>query len=199
MQGIRGGTSMAIPGTLRLGSSEGMALSADSLQTRWYAAHTCANHEKRVREHLEQKSVESFLPTYESMRRWKDRRMRLRLPLFPGYLFVRMAMADRLRVLRVPSVVRLVGINGKPSASPDEEIAALRAAQACGVRAEPHPFLSVGRRVHVKNGPFTGRQGILLRRKGNLRLVLSIDLIMRSLVIDVDGADVEPIHHQGTR
>src|ERR1043166_6488695 len=109
-----------------------MALSADSLPTRWYAAHTCANHEKRVREHLEQKSVESFLPTYESIRRWKDRRMRLRLPLFPGYLFVRMTMADHLSVLRVPSVVRLVGINGKPSALPDEEIAALRAAQAGG-------------------------------------------------------------------
>ena len=176
-----------------------MVLPADSLETRWYAAHTCAHHEKRVREHLEQKSVESFLPTYESVRRWKDRRMRLRLPLFPGYLFVRMAMADRLRVLRVPGVVRLVGLNGKPSALPDEDIAALQEALVCGVRAEPHRFLTAGRRVRVKHGPFKGRQGILLRRKGNLRLVLSIDLIMRSVVVDVDRADVEPILRRAAR
>ncbi len=176
-----------------------MVLSADSLEPRWYAAYTCANHEKRVREHLEQKSVESFLPMYETVRRWKDRRMRLRLPLFPGYLFVRMAVVDRLRVLQVPSLVRLVGFNGNPSALPDEDIAALKEAVVCGVRAEPHPFLTVGRRVQMKNGPFKGRQGILLRRKGNLRLVLSIDLIMRSVVIDVDAADVEPILHAGTR
>jgi transcription antitermination factor NusG len=170
-----------------------MVLSADSGEPRWYAAYTRANHEQRVRERLEQRSVESFLPMYETVRRWKDRRMRLRLPLFPGYLFVRMAVVDRLRVLQVPSVVRLVGFNGTPSALPDAEIDALREALVGGVRAEPHPFLTVGRRVQVKNGPFTGRKGILLRKKGNLRLVLSIDLIQRSVVIDVDAADVEPI------
>jgi len=174
-----------------------MVLSADALEPRWYAAYTCAHHEKRVREHLEQQSVESFLPMYETVHRWKDRRIRLRLPLFPGYLFVRMSMVDRLRVLHVPGVVRLVGFNGHPSALPDEEIDVLKEALVCGVRAEPHPFLTVGRRVQVKHGPFKGRQGILLRRKGNLRLVLSIDLIMRSVVIDVDAADVEPILHNG--
>ena len=169
-----------------------MVLSADALEPRWYAAHTRANHEKRVRERLEQKSVESFLPLYETVRRWKDRRMRLRLPLFPGDLFVRMAVVDRLRVLHVPSVVRLVGFNGNPSALPDEEIDALKEALVWGLRAEPYPFLTAGRRVQMKTGPFKGRQGILLRRKGSLRLVLSIDLIMRSVVIDVDAADVEP-------
>jgi transcription antitermination factor NusG len=172
-----------------------MVLSADAVGPRWYAVYTCAHHEKRVREHLEQQSVESFLPMYETVRRWKDRRMRLRLPLFPSYLFTRMAVVDRLRVLHVPGVVRLVGFNGHPSALPDEEIDALKAALVCGVRAEPHPFLNVGRRVEMKNGPFKGRQGILLRRKGSLRLVLSIDLIMRSVVMDVDAADVEPILH----
>ena len=170
-----------------------MVLSADALEPRWYAAQTRAHHEKSVRAQLEQKSVESFLPMYETVRRWKDRRMRLRLPLFPGYLFVRTALVDRLRVLHVPSVVRLVGFNGNPSALPDEEIDALKEALVWGVRAEPHPFLTVGRRVHMKHGPFKGRQGILLRRKGNLRLVLSIDLIMRAVVIDVDAADVEPV------
>jgi transcription antitermination factor NusG len=173
-------------------SPAGALLSADCLDSRWYAAYTCANHEKRVREQLEQRSVESFLPVYETVRRWKDRRMRLQLPLFPGYLFVRMAAVDRLRVLQVPGVVRLVGFSGQLAALPDEEIEGLKKGLSGGVRAEPHPFLTVGRRVRVKRGPFEGRQGILLRRKGKLRLVLSIELIMRSLVIDIDIADVEP-------
>ena len=160
---------------------------------RWYAAYTCANHEKRVREQLEQRLVESFLPVYETVRRWKDRRMRLQLPLFPGYVFVRMALVDRLRVLQVPSVVRLVGFNGQLASLPDEEIEGLRKGLGAGVRAEPHPFLSVGRRVRVTKGPFEGRQGILLRRKGKLRLVLSIELIMRSVAIDIDAADVEAV------
>ena len=88
-------------------SQPGAALQADDLEQRWYAAYTCANHEKRVREQLEQRSIESYLPLYETVRRWKDRRMRLQLPLFPGYVFVRMVLVDRLRVLQVPSVVRL--------------------------------------------------------------------------------------------
>ncbi len=166
---------------------------ADCIELRWYAAYTCANHEKRVREQLEQRSVESFLPVYETVRRWKDRRMRLQLPLFPGYVFVRMVIVDRLRVLQVPGVVRLVGFNGQLAALPDEEIEALKKGLAGGVHAQPHPFLTAGRRVRVKRGPFEGSQGILLRRKGKLRLVLSIELIVRSVVIDIDIADVEPL------
>ncbi len=124
--------------------------------------------------------------------------MHLQLPLFPGYVFVRIGLVDRLRVLQVPSVVRLVGFNGHLSPLPDEEIEGLKKGLAGGVRAEPHPFLTVGRRVRMKGGPFEGRQGILLRRRGNLRLVLSLDLIMRSVVIDVEAADVEPVVHGGT-
>jgi transcription antitermination factor NusG len=166
-------------------------LSRDSMQLRWYAAYTCANHEKLVRERLEERSVESFLPVYETVRRWKDRRMHLQLPLFPGYVFVRMALVDRLRVLQVPSVVRLVGFNGHLSALPDEEIEGLKKGLAGGVRAEPHPFLTVGRRVRLKSGPLAGMQGILLRRKGIFRVVISIDLIQRAVAVDADAADVE--------
>src|SRR5215831_6289312 len=85
---------------------------------RWYAVHTNANHEKRVALLLEQRSVEHFLPLYESVRRWRDRKKRLQVPLFPGYLFVRLALQDRLQVLQVPSVVKLVGFNGQPAALP---------------------------------------------------------------------------------
>lgn len=183
---------MAISQIPTLDSASGALLLADCLDPRWYAAYTCANHEKRVREQLEQRSVESFLPVYETVRQWKDRRMRLQLPLFPGYLFVRMAVVDRLRVLQVPGVVRLVGFNGQLAALPDAEIEGLKKGLAGGVRAEPHPFLTVGRRVRVKRGPFEGRHGILLRKKGKLRLVLSIELILRSVVIDIDVDDVEP-------
>src|ERR1700681_1143563 len=139
-----------------LDSQPGVALPADYLEPRWYAAYTCANHEKRVREQLEQRSIESYLPLYEAMRRWKDRRMRLQLPLFPGYVFVRMALADRLRVLQVPSVVRLIGFNGRLAALPDAEIERLKNGLVNDVRAEPYPFLTAGRRVRVTSGPFEG-------------------------------------------
>jgi transcription antitermination factor NusG len=178
-------------------SQPGVALPADYLEPRWYAAYTCANHEKRVREQLEQRSIESYLPLYEAVRRWKDRRMRLQLPLFPGYVFVRMGLVDRLRVLQVPSVVRVVGFNGHLAALPDAEIEGLKNGLAGGVRAEPHPFLTAGRLVMIKSGPLQGRQGILIRRKGSLRVVLSIDLIQRSIVVDVEVADVEPLPRVG--
>lgn len=176
-----------------LDSQPAAVLPADYLEPRWYAAYTCAHHEKRVREQLEQRSLESYLPVYEAVRRWKDRRMRLQLPLFPGYVFVRMALVDRLRVLQVPSVVHLVGFNGHLAALPDAEIEGLKNGLAGGVHAEPHPFLTAGRRVRIKAGPLEGREGILLRRKGSLRVVLSIDLIQRSIVVDVDVADVQPL------
>jgi transcription antitermination factor NusG len=183
---------MAVSAVQFLDPTEAGILAADSLRLRWYAAYTCANHEKRVRRQLEDRAFESFLPVYETVRRWKDRRMRLQLPLFPGYVFVRMALVDRLRVLQVPSLVRLVGVMGHLSELHDEEIEGLKKGLASGVRTQPHPFLNTGRRVRIKSGPFEGRQGFLVRRKGNLRLVLSLDLIMRSVVIDVEAADVEP-------
>jgi transcription antitermination factor NusG len=174
-------------------SQPGTALPGDYLEQRWYAAYTCANHEKRVREQLEQRRVESFLPVYETVRRWKDRRMQLQLPLFPGYVFARMALVDRLRVLQVPGVVRLVGFNGHPAALPDAEIEGLKNGFACGVRAEPHPFLTTGRRVRVRAGPLTGLQGVLVRRKNRVRFVVCVELIMRAMAVEVDEADLEAI------
>lgn len=160
---------------------------------RWYAAYTCANHEKRVSEQLGMRRVEHFLPLYSSVRRWKDRRVTLDLPLFPGYVFVKMALRDRLQVYQVPGVAHLVGFDGTPAALPEQEIDALRTSLVNGVRAEPHPFLRVGQRVRVKNGPLTGMEGVLLRRKGSFRLVISIELIQRSVAVDADAADVEVV------
>jgi transcription antitermination factor NusG len=189
---------MAISPVRNLQPVGGLVLPLDYLEARWYAAYTSANHEKRVREQLEQRSVEAFLPVYETVRRWKDRQKRLELPLFPGYVFVRMAFVDRLQVLQTPGVAKLVGFGGTPAALPEGEIEALRTSLASGVRAEPHPFLSTGRRVRIKAGPLEGKEGILIRRKGIFRVVLSIDLIQRSIMVDVDVADVDPIVHGGT-
>jgi transcription antitermination factor NusG len=159
-------------------------------EARWYAAYTSSNHEKRVALQLGQRSVEHFLPTYESLRRWKDRRVKLQLSLFPGYVFVRMALQDRLQVLQVPGVARLVGFNGTPTALPQEEIEALKTSLARGVCASPHPYLTAGRRVRVKTGSLAGLEGVLVRSKNSTRFVISLDLIMRSISVEVDGVDV---------
>jgi transcription antitermination factor NusG len=160
---------------------------------RWYAAYTYANHEKRVAAEVGVRGVDCFLPLYSSVRRWRDRRVVLDLPLFPGYLFVRLALRDRLRVLEIPSVVHLVGFRGQPAALPDEEIETMRTSFTGGLGAEPHPFLTVGCRVRIKRGPFEGLEGILKRRKKNLRVVLSLELIQRSVALDVDAADLEVV------
>ena len=161
-------------------------------QILWYAAHVCSRHEKQVARQLEERRVDCFLPVYRSVRRWKDRRKELDLVLFPGYVFVHLDLKDRLRVLQIPSVVRFVSFNGHPSPLPDAEVEVLVNGLAKGIRAEPHPYLKVGHRVRVKYGPLAGTQGILVRRKDKFRIVLSIDLIMRSVAVEVDEADVEP-------
>src|SRR5215472_4126998 len=158
---------------------DALSLSYPFLEPHWYAAYTCANHERRVAAELGARAVEHFLPMYSSVRRWKDRRVHLDLPLFPGYVFVRLALRDRLRVLQIPSVVRLVGFNGLPAALPDTEMETLRSGLSERLRAEPHPFLTVGRRVRIRRGPFAGLEGILKRKKSNLRVVISLELIQR--------------------
>jgi transcription antitermination factor NusG len=163
------------------------------VEPRWYAAYTCANHEKRVAAELGARDVEHFLPLYSSVRRWKDRRVNLDLPLFPGYVFVRLALRDRLRVVQIPSVVHLVGFGGLPTALPDTEMEIMRSGLSERLRAEPHPFLMEGRRVRVRSGPLAGMRGILLRRKGKARFVISVELIMRSMAVEMDEADLEAV------
>jgi len=173
--------------------SDGLAPPKPCAEQHWYAAYTCANHEKQVAAQLDARAVEHLLPLYASARRWKDRRVRLDLPLFPGYVFVRLALRDRLRVLQIPSVVRLVGFGGLPAALPDDQVAVLREGLDGQLRAEPHPFLTAGRRVRVVRGPLASAQGILIRTKGVFRVVLSLDLIMRSVAVELDAADLEPL------
>lgn len=188
----------ATPGLSRPRTEE-VVLPAAYLEPQWYAAYTSANHEKRVAAQLGQRSVEHFLPLYDSVRRWKDRRVQLQLPLFPGYVFVHLALRDRLQVLQIPGVAKIVGFNGTPAALPQEEIEALRASLESGVRATPHPYLKVGRRALVKTGPLKGMQGVLVKRKNRSRFVISLDLIMRSVAVEVDALELEPMGQQAAR
>lgn len=160
---------------------------------RWHVTQTYANHEKRVADHLSMRQITNFVPLYESVRQWKDRRVMLRLPLFPGYIFTRIEWQSRLRVLQVPGVARLVEFGGIPAALPEDEIDALRLGLRSGLRISPHPYLTVGRRVRIVHGPLAGLDGILSRWKGRCRVVLSLDAIQRSVAVDVDVCAVEPI------
>lgn len=172
-----------------------LALSASLVAPHWYAAYTCANHEKRVAADLSRRTVEHFLPLYDSVRRWKDRRVKLELPLFPGYVFVRLPLSERLRVLQIPGVVRLVSFNGLPAALRDDEMEILRSGLGRNLRAVPHPFLTIGRRVRITGGPFAGLEGILKRHKSQLRVVVSLDMIQRSVAVDIDVAEVCAVAH----
>jgi len=165
----------------------------DGAGLNWYALYTCPRHEKCVAQQIEQRSIPCFLPLYRSVRRWKDRRKELELALFPGYVFVHLALKDRLRVLQLPSAVRLVSFNGQPAILPEAEIEGLRQRLSrCG-SMEPHPYLTVGRRVRVCGGPMQGLEGIIVRRKDHCRVVFSLDLLMRSVAVEVDENDVEPV------
>jgi len=159
----------------------------------WYAAYTNARHEKKVAQQLQERGIEHFLPVYRSVRRWKDRQKELDLVLFPGYVFTRIDIADKLRVLQLPGVVRFVSFNGQPAPLDGEDLNALRNALLQGLRAEHHPYLTVGRRVKVVRGPLAGARGILVRVKTNYRIIISIDAIMRSVSVEINESDIEPL------
>ncbi len=160
---------------------------------RWYALHVCARHEKRVAEYLGLKTIEFFLPSYKAVRRWKNGcRMELDLPLFPGYLFVRIPLVDRLRVQRHPGVVSIIGFSNQPFALEDSEVEALRSG-LLRCPAEPYPFLTAGDQVRVHSGPFEGMVGLLVRKKKDFRVVLSINIIAKSIAVELDLCNLEPL------
>jgi transcription antitermination factor NusG len=167
--------------------------SVSTCEQRWYAVYTCANFEKRVANELEARAIQHFLPLYSSVRRWKDRRVRLTLPLFPGYLFVRLALQDRLRLLQIPYVVRLIGFGRLPTALSDEEVRVIKCGLTGQLDVEPHPFLTVGRHVRIVKGPLAGLKGFLRRKKNNFRFVVCVERIRSAFAVEVEAADVEPL------
>ena len=160
-------------------------------QINWYALYTAPRHEKKIAEQINRHGIDCFLPLYRSVRRWKDRRKELSLVLFPGYVFVRIALQNRLQVLQLPAAVRLITFNGEPAVLPEGEIENLRDRLVSSRGLEPHPYLRAGCRVRVRSGPLEGLEGIIQRGKDRCRLVFSIHLISRSVAVEVDESDVE--------
>jgi transcriptional antiterminator RfaH len=160
----------------------------------WFAVYTTCRHEKRVSQHLSQREIEHFLPIYIDQRKWRDgSKVTLELPLFPCYLFVRINRNDRARVLSVSSVLAIVGGTGRePAPLPDAAIEALQRGVAQRT-VSPHPLLTAGQHVRIRSGAFSGMTGIVARRKGGFRVVLTLQQIMQSVAVEVDEQDVEPI------
>jgi transcription antitermination factor NusG len=159
----------------------------------WYAVFTIPQHEKSAHKHLEMLALESFLPTYDSIRIWKNRqRKKVVLPLFPTYLFVRINSRERGKVLHSPGVIQIVG-NGRAHVPlPDSEIALLR--HGLDTKSiEPYRELVVGERVRIRSGVMQGVQGTLVRRMGYMKFVLTLELINQHAALQVDAKDLEPI------
>jgi len=159
----------------------------------WYAVYTSPCHEKQVASHLVVREIEHFLPVYRVNRRWKDGRIVAReMPLFPSYLFVHAGRPDRTNVLSTAGVLSIVGTSQGATPLPAAEIEVLRnGLHLCN--ATPYPFLNVGERARIRNGALAGMEGIVLRHKNSTRIVLTVDVIMKSVAVEIDVADLEPL------
>jgi transcriptional antiterminator NusG len=162
----------------------------DHYRPRWYVIHTRSRHEKRVSDQLQIKQIEGFLPLYRSRRNWNGRNAVIDLPLFPGYLFVHISLAERLSVLNLAGVAGLVSFQGAPVPLPDLEMERMRTCLSM-TQAEPVPYFKPGNRVRIVAGPLAGLEGVILRQNGQARFVLSIDLILRSVAVNVNACDLE--------
>jgi transcription antitermination factor NusG len=171
----------------------GSVLTVNDPSPQWFATYTTPRHEKHVAELLAERRIETFLPLYRAVRQWKKSSpITLELPLFPCYLFVRIIRSARGTVLGLPGVLSIVGSPKEPWPLPHFEIDALRLGAQMG-KVEPHPYLKVGERVRIKAGSMAGVEGILVRKKNEFRFVLTLEAIMRSVAVEVDANDLEPV------
>jgi transcription antitermination factor NusG len=166
-----------------------------NVELAWYAIQTFPRHEKRVTTELQEKGIRALLPLVSDKRQWSDRRVVVDTPLFPGYVFVRIAQeqSERVIVLRTASVRNFVGMRGMGDPIPDSQIDSVRAIVAKNVSFQACPFVDIGRRVRIRGGSLEGIEGILTAINGDESLVISVDLIQRSLAIRVSGFKVEPV------
>lgn len=159
----------------------------------WFAVFTVPRHEKRVEAHFCLREIENFLPLCQKSRQWKDgSKGMLQLPLFSSYIFARIGCGGRAPVLRVPGVLSIVGCGPRPLPVPDSYIHWLREGLRQG-KIEPYPYLAVGTRVRIRSGVMAGMEGVLLRRKNNFRVVLTLEMIMKSVTVEVEMEDIEPV------
>jgi transcription antitermination factor NusG len=160
----------------------------------WYAVRTLPRHEKYVAERLRLRGVEHFVPCYCKRSRWKNGTLATStLPLFPGYVFVRIANMQRVSVLSVNGVHCIVtGASRKPAALPESDMNALRS----GLHLHdpvPHEMLTAGQQVRIRSGALAGLEGIVVRTKSSLRVVITLNVIQQSVAVEVAASDLEPL------
>jgi transcriptional antiterminator NusG len=159
----------------------------------WFAVRVRSNYEKVTELHLKDRGYERFAPSYRVETQWSDRKKEVDRVLFPGYVFCRLDPNNRLPVLSAPGVVGLVGCGKIPVPIPNEEIERIQRLVESGLLVRPWPFLELGQTVLIERGPLTGMEGILVEERGECRLVLSINLLRRSVAAEVDRAWVRPV------
>jgi transcriptional antiterminator NusG len=160
---------------------------------RWYAVYTVVRHEKAADSALKKKQIETYLPLREVTSQWKDRKKRVLLPLFPGYLFVNTTLDYKLHILNTRGIVRILGVSGTPAPVPEDQIESIRRLLESKVPFDPHPYLREGKMVIVTHGPLQGITGRIVKRRGLNKLILSVDLIKRAISVEVDIEIVELI------
>lgn len=159
----------------------------------WYAIYTRHQHEKVIARLLSEKGIEVFLPVQTVVRRWKDRTKQLSLPIFPCYVFIWGSLQRRFDIVTTPGFQSFVSFGDQPVTIPREEIEAIRQAFTSGSRIEPYPFLRFGDKVRIRSGPLEGVEGILVRKKNSFRLVLSVNLLEKSVAVEIDAGLVERV------
>jgi transcription antitermination factor NusG len=171
---------------------------AASPRLAWFALQVRTRHEMGVAGFLGGKGYEFLLPRYTCRRRWSDRIKHVEAPLFPGYLFCKFDVHERMPILKTPGVIQIAGYNRVPVPIEESEIRAIQALMASGLPNQPWPFLGVGDRVRIEAGPLRGHEGILVDFKGAHRLVLSITLLHRSVAVEIDSASVKSLRSCST-
>jgi transcription antitermination factor NusG len=162
----------------------------------WYALWIRPRFEKYAAKHLRDKGYEEYMPISRSKRRWSDRMKTVETPLFPGYLFCKFDIQNRLPILIVPGVLSIVGIGKAPATIPESQISSLQQVIASGLQSGPWPFVQVGQSVSVERGPLAGLKGIVIEVKSNSRLVLSLPLLQRAVAVDIDRSWVDFAHQK---
>ncbi|MGA2133248.1 MAG: UpxY family transcription antiterminator [Bryobacteraceae bacterium] len=152
----------------------------------WFALTAKPRHEKAVAANLRNKGLESYVPLYRVRRQWTDRLQPVDVPLFPGYVFCRFAYASRLPVLSTPGVRSVVGFSNGPTPVADDEISNIQAIQASGLPMQPWPYLQAGQKARIERGSLAGLEGVLLREKDSLRVVVSVELLHRAVAVEID-------------
>jgi transcription antitermination factor NusG len=161
------------------------------LEPKWYALFVRTNREKLITQQLASRSVEHLLPTYESVRQWQDRKVKLLKPLFPGYIFVNLPLVERSKVLLIHNVVGLVGTKNVPTVISNQEIEWIKLGLKHG-KAEPHRYLNVGDWVTIKTGAMAGLKGILVRMQNGTRVLVHLHAICRAFTVEVDSSLLGP-------